>query len=85
MSKNLSINVETFANLLDIPLEEAKEYMELLKYTTIFAMSDGEELVVFLPDKNSPNIQAGKEAWDDLMKDAPTRERLIELGIIKKR
>lgn len=85
MSKNLTINVETFAKMLNLSLGEAKEYMELLKYTTMIAMSDGEELVVFLPDKNSPNIQAGKEMWDDLMKDAPTRERLIELGIIKKR
>lgn len=81
--KNLVISLDALAQQFKLSKADAKELMEDLKYTTLMALSDGKELVVFIPEKNSANILEGKKMWGDLIENAPSRAKLIELGIIK--
>lgn len=82
MNQNLVIKKEQLSHLLGVTESEAAEVIQNVKYVTMMAMSDGDSLVVFIPEPDSPAVTQAAEIRKDLEKNAPTIEKLRELGLV---
>lgn len=81
-NKNLVIPKDSLAQLLGVSVEEAKQIIQTVKYCNMITMSDGENLVVFLPDEDSQAVQESQKMWKDLEKNAPSLEKLRSMGLV---